>query len=108
MVAVYPPTTRWYQILQTVTTVKDAIFNRGHRRDRQTEVGYPTFLQTHVYHARFAQLQEEVLVFLILLIVNDFHMNSFAARRKRGSRGWKKGKWERRESGREKKKKVNL
>lgn len=71
--------------------MKDAIFNRGHRRDRQTEVGYPTFLQTHVYHARFAQLQEEVLVFLILLIVNDFHMNSFAARRKRGSGGWKKG-----------------
>lgn len=40
---------------------------------------YCTFLQTHVYHARLAQLQEEVLVFLIFLIVNNFHVNYFAA-----------------------------
>ena len=45
---------------------------------------YRTFLQTHVYHARLGQLQEEVLVFLILLIVNNFHVNKFAARRGRG------------------------
>lgn len=70
-------------------------------------IRYRTFLQTHVYHARLAQLQEEVLVFLIFLIVNNFHMNSFAAGRKRGNRKWKK-EGGRRVSGRDKKRKVNL
>lgn len=59
--------------------------SQTHQRRRKSErreerFGYRTFLQTHVYHARLAQLQEEVLVFLILLIVNNFHVNYFAAR----------------------------
>lgn len=50
------------------------------RKDKREKFQYCTFLQTHVYHARLGQLQEEVLVFLILLIVNNFHVNNFAAR----------------------------
>lgn len=46
----------------------------------KNNVQYRTFLQTHVYHARLGQLQEEVLVFLILFIVNNFHVYEFAAR----------------------------
>lgn len=56
--------------------------------EREREIQYCTFLQTHVYHARLGQLQEEVLVFLILLIVNNFHVNNFAAR---GREKWGRG-----------------
>lgn len=52
----------------------------GGEKSERRRIRYRTFLQTHVYHARLAQLQEEVLVFLILLIVNNFHVNYFAAR----------------------------
>lgn len=55
--------------------------------ERKVEDKYCTFLQTHVYHARLGQLQEEVLVFLILLIVNNFHVNEFAAGWKRTRKG---------------------
>lgn len=55
-----------------------------------------TFLQTHVYHSRLSQLQEEVLVFLILLVVNYFHTNNFAARREK-KRGEKEEKEETRQ-----------
>lgn len=60
------------------TSVKKKV--RERREKKRREGWYRTFLQTHVYHARLAQLQEEVLVFLILLIVNNFHVNYFAAR----------------------------
>ena len=59
--------------------------------EREREIQYCTFLQTHVYHARLGQLQEVVLVFLILLLVNNFHVNTFAAR---GSEKWGGGERE--------------
>lgn len=70
------------------------------RREREREIQYCTFLQTHVYHARLGQLQEEVLVFLILLIVNNFHVNNFAARG-REKWGGGRGKGRERKKGRE-------
>lgn len=102
----------------TNTPVKEKV--RERREKKRREGWYRTFLQTHVYHARLAQLQEEVLVFLILLIVNNFHVNYFAARGTitgwgRGEGAWKQqgqrrtermgGKRERR---RKSEKKVNL
>lgn len=72
------------------------------RREREREIQYCTFLQTHVYHARLGQLQEEVLVFLILLIVNNFHVNNFAARgREKWGGGGERGKGRERKKGRE-------
>lgn len=82
------------------------------RREREREIQYCTFLQTHVYHAGLGQLQEEVLVFLILLIVNNFHVNNFAARGREkwgggggGERGVKGKKGERRT---EKKRRIKV
>lgn len=81
------------------------------RREREREIQYCTFLQTHVYHARLGQLQEEVLVFLILLIVNNFHVNNFAARgREKGGGGERgvKGKKGERRTEKKRRIKVNL
>lgn len=65
---------------------------KGERGGRGCQ--YHTFLQAHVYHAWLGQLQEEVLVFLILLIVYHLHLNHLAARgeRERGKRGGREEK----------------
>lgn len=63
---------------------------------KQKRLQYCTFLQAHVYHSRLCQLQEEVLVFLILLIVNNFHVNKFAVKgRKKGGGGRKRAEEDR-------------
>lgn len=56
----------------------------------------PTFPFTHLEQPRHSQLQEEVLVFLVFLVINNIDHNRFTGNRNKQTHSWRRGRRQRR------------